>query len=103
MDEYLINIFEDIKSGDFDNSIFVPDESRWIPIKLWYHKYGKIEQISDNKILDLLYFFYFHEDLDFYDYAHFGEMVEYLQKEYGIGQNDVLTMLTEFRKIVYGG
>lgn len=100
MNEYLINTFEDIKSGDFNNNSFVPDESKWLPVKLWYHKYGEIEQISDNKLLDLLYFFYFHEDLDFYDYAHFLEIVQYLQKEYGIRQNSIVTMLTEFREIV---
>lgn len=103
MNKYLINIFERIKSGDFENSHFVPDESRWIPVKVWYHKYGEIEQISDNKLLDLLYFFYLHEDLDFYDYAHFREIVQYLQEEYGVRQNDILTMLTEYREMVYGG
>lgn len=103
MNMYLINIFECIKSGDFKNIPFVPDESRWIPVKLWYHKYGEIKQISHDKLLDLLYFFYLHEDLDFYDYAHFMEIVQYLQKEYGVKQDDILAMLSEYREIVYGG
>lgn len=81
----------------------MPDESIWSSVKLWYHKYSEIEQISDDKLLDLLYFFYIHEDLDFYDYAHFREIVQFLQKEYGVRQNDISAMLTEYREIVYGG
>ena len=57
MDKYLIDIFECIKSGDFKNIPFVPDESRWISVKLWYHKYSEIEQISHDKLLDIPLFF----------------------------------------------
>lgn len=102
MNKYLINILEQIKSGNFDDSTFAPDKSRWTPVKLWYHKYSEMESISDDKLLDLLYFFYFHEDLDFYEYAHFSEVVQYIHEEYGVRQDDILEMLTEFRKIIYG-
>lgn len=58
-------------------------------------------QYLDECVLDLLYFFYTHENLDFYDNVQFDKIAKSLYMQYGIGKGDLLKMFSDFRKLVY--
>ncbi len=102
MNMYFINLLESMKRESFDESTFVPDISNWQLAKSWYDKYGSIKSISDQKLLDLLYFFYIHENLDYYDNSHFSEVANSIQSLYKINTNSVLNAFIDFRILIYG-
>lgn len=101
MNKYFIDILEKMKTNQFDNDAFIPDEHNWELARSWYHKYSVVETISDKELLELLYFFYVHENLDFYDNVHFTQVAESIHIMYGVEKNNLLKMFSDFRKLVY--
>lgn len=101
MNEYLVGVLENIKSGQFDEDTFMPEKHNWELVKSWYHRYGNLKDISDKQLLDLLYFFYIRENLDFYDYEHFSQIGKTLQVKYGIERTDIPKTFSDFRTLVY--
>lgn len=101
MNYYLVNILESIKLDDFDVETFIPDEENWNKVELWYNEYGEVEKVSKQELLDLLYFFYIHENLDFYDNNHFEHIAKYICEKFGINKENILKMFYEFRRMLY--
>lgn len=101
MNKYLIDILEKTKSNQFNDSTFIPDAHNWELVKLWYYKYSQNNAIPDKKLLDLLYFFYVHENLDFYDNARFAQVAETMYITYGVETGSLLRMFSDFRKLIY--
>lgn len=101
MNGYFIGILESIKSNQFDDDTFAPDKHNWALARSWYYKYGDAETISDKELLDLLYYFYVHENLDFYDNVRFAQVAESINIRYRIPTGNLLEMFSDFRKLVY--
>ena len=101
MNAYFIDIFERMNSDQFNDEKFTPDEYNWGLAKSWYSKYANINIISNKELLDLLYFFYNHENFDLYGSKHFYQETHLIRKKYGIDKNDLLKMMNDFIKIIY--
>lgn len=101
MNKYFVDILESIKSNQFSGSIFTPDEQNWELAKSWYHKYSNVEEISDKELLNLLYLFYTHENLDFSDNVHFDQVAHSICEKYEIDRCNFLNMIVDFRKLIY--
>lgn len=98
---YFIGILEKVKTGQFDDDTFVPDRHNWEQARLWYLKHSFADEISNKELLDLLYFFYVHENLDVYDNVHFSEVAESIYEKYKIEKKKFLQAFLDFRKLVY--
>ena len=101
MNMYFIDIFEKIKFNQFNDDSFVPNECYWELAKSWYLKYSVSEIISDKDLLDLLYFFYIHENLDLYDNVRFSQVTEPVCKKYNVNRSSLLKMFSDFHRLVY--
>lgn len=101
MNNYFIDLLEKIKTEQMSNDIFSPDICYWESARSWASRYSNNDSISDECVLDLLYFFYTHENLDFYDNVQFDKIAKSLYMQYGIGKGDLLKMFSDFRKLVY--
>lgn len=101
MNNYFISLLEKIKAGQLNNNTFPPDKCNWESARLWATRYSNNSSISDECVLELLYFFYTHENLDLYDNVQFNNIAKSLYMEYHIGKEDLLKMFSDFRKLVY--
>lgn len=101
MNMYFVDILEKIKLNQFNVETFVPDECNWTLARSWYLKYSVTEIMSDKNLLDLLYFFYVHENLDIYDNVRFSQVAELVYKKYKVEKSSLLTMFSDFHKLVY--
>ena len=102
MNDFLINLMERIKDNSLDEETFFATIRNWRLIQSWYYKYGIQSSISDHKLLDLVYFLYTHESLDFYVPEHFSQISVYLAQEYGIEKRKLIDAFEEYRAIMYG-
>lgn len=101
MNDFFSEIFENIMSNNFNYDSFSPDSKDWLMAELWYYKYGNIGKISRKKLLDLLYFFYIHENIDSYDATHFNQIIQPICSEYKIEKANIFKMIDDFYQLIY--
>ena len=104
MNEYFISLLQAMKTNELDRDSFVPDKYNWGLAQLWYNRYSstEAETLSDVELLDLLYFFYIHENLEFYSKSDITQVADLVYKRYGIEKDNLLAMFSDFNKLVYG-
>ena len=100
MQNQIVNFLEDIRAGKSVNpDMLHPDLSRHILD--WYScLVGKCPDI--NEAIDLLYYFYTHENLGLYPIDEYGHQCNNLFQTYSLPREKVLDALISFRSLVYG-
>lgn len=88
---------------DFENNrkdIVFPNEEARITARSWYSSYTNNQTIEDDELIELLFFFYSHYDLDCYELSHYTKVAEYLSSTYYIPRDKLPEMIASFRKFL---
>ncbi|HZK55523.1 MAG TPA: hypothetical protein VFC84_15225 [Desulfosporosinus sp.] len=100
MQNQFVTFLEDIKAGKNISLDMLPTELSRRIID-WYSCFvGKCPDI--NKAIDLLYYFYIHENLDLYSIDEYVLQCNNLFQIYSLPREKVLYAFTSFRSLVYG-
>lgn len=100
MQNQFVTFLEGLKvDKDISPDMFPPELSQGI-IDWYRHFFDKCHDI--NKAIDLLYYFYIHENLDLYPVDEYGFQCDYLLKTYSLPREKVLDALISSRILVYG-
>ena len=97
---YLIDLLESIKDNSFSDETFYPQVKEWEPAVSWAKKYSA-RDLSNKEIVDLLYYFYVRENLDYYPVEQFKKAASFLSEQFDVRVEDVLQMLIDFRSMVF--
>lgn len=100
-----VHLFEAIKNNSFTsiNDYLTKDEI--ILVYSWFCKYSslKLEKISLEKIIDLMYYLYIFEDIDLYTLEEYTKVVESISEKYGITKKDFINLFSDYKKMVFKG
>lgn len=100
MDNQFISIFEQMKKGEtVDDELLLSNKKEIVE---WYCQYFD-SCSSINDALDLMYFFYIHDNLDVYHATEYQHQCSYLKENFSLSSDKVLNAIQSFRKLVYEG
>ena len=101
MNPRIINMLESIKRNTYTN----PDEYLNVTdieaIRLWYSQYATSATYDIEKCIDLLYFLYIRENIEFYPYEEFQKIVSSIAQIHGFEIESFWDILAAFRKTVF--
>ena len=100
MNNKYISLLEQYKNNREIQNEFTPDVQQ--EIKQWYcNNIGSFEGMS--KALELMYYFYIHENFDFYEIQKYQDECTFLRENYLLTPEKALLAFDGFRHLIYKG
>lgn len=97
----IINMLESIKQRTYTNPAEYLTDADIEAIHLWYSQYTSSTTYDIEKCIDLLYFLYIRENIEFYPYEEFQKIVSSIAQIHGFEIESFWDILASFRKIVF--
>lgn len=89
-------MLERIKRGEFTDGFLSQPMVK--DISIWYSNFCNGYDI--NRAMELMYYFYIHENLDMYPVSEFQRQCDYLEQNFLLPRNKVLDAFQGFRDLV---
>lgn len=97
----LLSLLEAMKYEKCNNlDEFITDSDKQM-IYNWFNKYSNSVYYSIESIIQLLFYLYLHENLDFYTVEEYQKVADFLSQKYKINKVDFLDMYMEFKLLLY--
>lgn len=100
MSNSLTSLFLNFDYANTHQGIGFPNEEARSFARAWYGRYTNNHPIEDDELIELLFFFYNHTDLDCYEASHYIRVAEHLNNTYNIPRGKLLEMIASFREII---
>lgn len=100
MSNSLTSLFLNFDYANDHKDIVFPSEEARIIARAWYSRYTNNHTIEDDELIELLFFFYSHYDLDCYELSHYIRVAEHLNNTYNIPREQLLDMIASFREFI---
>ena len=98
MNNYIKFLEEYKKNSDVDINDFL-NISEKESLKKWYLNYTGDD--NENKMCEIMFYLYIHEDLEILYNSMFFKEMEYLNNKYSLKITKFLEMIESFRKLIY--
>ena len=98
----LIRLLEKMKNGEdvFDNDAFFADRE-FYEAKIALSPFFEEGKCTDRNLVEVLYYLYTHENIDYYPVEFFTDEVDYLRVNYSIIESKIIDLIQGFRKLIY--
>lgn len=103
MNARIVNMLEAIKGGTYIIYTDYLENTDIDAICQWFHPIISGDRYEIEKVISLMYELYLRENIDFYPYEEYMQIVSYLSTQYNFNKDDFLDLYSAFRKLVFGG
>lgn len=101
MNNAIINLLEAIKCQNQVDIFEFLSKNDLERIRNWYARFSS-NSISNEKLIDFIYYLYIHENIEMYTVEHFQKTLEYLSETYSFDKSHFFDLLSSYKKMVFG-
>lgn len=101
MNEKIVNLLETKRANSSVDYLDFLSADEVNLIMDWYNNEISFDEKVIEKAIELMYFFYVHENLDLYEVSIFKDKVKMISHVHQIKEDDVLNKYIEFKKLVF--